>query len=474
MKIRFFFIAVLLFASTCSLAQKKPMTIQIGETRTIHSSILSEERQLMIYNPETVSQKLPLIIVFDAESLFETSVAAVKFMNYSSEIPQMPEAVVVGVRNTNRDRDMPIPQQYGVGQTEKNFMNFIKEELIPWLNKQYKLNGHTIVIGHSQGGLFVSYLVAESPGLFPWAIALDAPVNVDAKTNKLKEILSSTINKQADKLRYASIESVYGWGNQWVETFAQNKETMQIKLLGESHESMPYMGIYKGLSFLFKDFAPQRKDHSLAELKEHYRFISKNYAHPYEIPLRVLTASASRKLTEGRKNEILELVEYAELKYTPNYRTTKLKEDALKIAERPNSIIDSILSLPKPSIEQIAKYRGRWVGQKVVPRGQNMLTDLEIVVEGGEAKLFTVVPWDPSKKEKGEIFHVTKAGKLVFGRRNGGGGLFVSTCEIDGKGHISGEERLVGFAIPEDESADFKEMMNFVLKNPNTFSLIKK
>jgi uncharacterized protein len=467
-------VASFLFFTSCTSAQQKSNNIIFGEKLTIQSEILNESRQLMVYTPEKVLQKVPLILVFDAESLFETTVAAVKFMSYSSEIPQMPEAIVVGIPNTNRDRDMPTPQQYGVGNGEKNFMDFIKQELIPWVNKKYQLNGHIIAIGHSQGALFVSYLMSEEPETFSWAIALDAPMNIDTKTNRLKAKLTATINEQKIKSRYASIESVFGWGSDWEKSIIKNVQAMQMKLPDETHESMPFKGIYEGLSFLFKDFAPVRKDLSLTALKEYYKLVSEKYGHTYEIPQRVLTASASRKIIEGRKKEILELIDYAEIKYAVSERTTRIKSDANKIMKEPDSIIDSILALPKPSAEQISKYKGRWVGQKMVPKGQAMQLDLEIIAEDGKVKLLMAIPWNPSKKEEADFLHITKEGKLVFGRVNRGGGLFVSTCTIDKNGKLTGEEWLIGFNIPDNETADFKEVMNFVLKNPNTFSLIKQ
>lgn len=448
--------------------------ISIGKIEMFRSLILNEERELLLYQPKNISAKLPLVIVFDGEALFNPTVLTLQFLQKNSEVPLVPEAIVIGIVNKNRDHDMPVPQQYGTKKSEENFKLFIEKELIPWASKKYRFNGHVIAIGHSQGGLFVSYLLASSPGVFPWIVALDAPMNVDPKTDQIKEMISKSVKASTNACRYVSIEAVYGWKDDWVNYFPVSKNVLKSYMSGETHESMPYKGIYDGIRYLFQDFTPARKDLSLTALKEHYKNVSVKYGYPYEIPLRVLTASATRKLTEERKEEILELVNYAEARYESSQRTEKLKADALRITKHPNSIIDSLLSLPKPSLEQVAKYKGRWVGQKVVPRGQNMLTDLEIVVEEDRTKLLTVIPWDPSKKEEAEIFHITQDGKLVFGRRNGGGGLFVSTCSIDDKGHLVGEEWLVGFSIPEDESADFKEMMNFVLKNPNTFDLTKK
>lgn len=279
-------------------------TISIGVIEVLQSKVIKEERPLMIYAPEKRPQNLPLILVFDAESLFETTVAAVKFMNYSSEIPQMPEAIVVGIPNTNRDRDMPLPQQYGVGNGEEKFKNFIKNELIPWLNKKYALNGQIILVGHSQGGLFASYLLSEEPVTFSWVIALDAPMDIDTKTNKLKELILLAIKEEKTKIRYTSIESIFGWDDEHWKSMPQNGQTMKLQLMGESHESMPFKGIYEGLNFLFKDFSPKRKDLSLLALKDYYKAVSEKYGYAYEIPLKVLIASASRKIIEGRKTEI--------------------------------------------------------------------------------------------------------------------------------------------------------------------------
>lgn len=459
-----------LFIASQACAQEKFPAITLGEKQTIQSKILGESRELYVYTPDRIHPKLPLILVFDGESLFGPTVAAVKFMNYSSEIPQIPEAIVVGIPNTDRDSDMPIPQQYGENKGENNFMKFILEELLPYLNKKYPLNGHTISIGHSQGGLFVSYLLSKSPAKFPWAIALDAPMTVDPQINYVKDAFVKSMHEEKNKTRYASVETLYGWEKE----FQQTDHTKQITLPDETHESMPFKGIYDGLAFLFHDFRPERKDMKLAELQLHYRSLSEKYGYTYEIPFRVLTASASRKMMESRKIEIMDLVNYAETKYTATERTAKLKTDAAKITKDPSPLLDSFLSLPKPAAEKIKPYIGRWVGQLMVRAGQAMPLDIEISVVNGITKFESVLPWAPTKKEEAAIFSVSDKGELIFGRRNRGSGLVISTAKIDAKGHLVGEEWLIGFTIPDDMPADIKERMDFIIKNPNTFDLIKK
>ncbi len=443
------------------------------ERKKLHSTILNEDRELLLYAPvHTVPQSLPLIIVFDGESLFGTTVAALRFMNYSSELPQMPEAVVVGIPNTNRDRDMPQPQQYSADK-EDNFRGFVRDELIPYLKKQYTLNGHVIVMGHSQGGLFVSHLLATSPGNFQWAVALDAPVSVDSKTKNLKQEIAKTIQLSSGKHRYISIESLYGWENDW-QLFQDTNQAIRIKLSGETHESMAFKGIYDGLKSAFHDFTPGRKDLALNELKNHYQAISENYGFVYQTPLKILLASARRKITENRKDEVMELLAYAEKEYGTGDRLTKLKADAGNIKSGPDALIDHYLHLPKPLPALASGYFGRWTGEMIVPDGVNMPVDIEIKEEQGQVKILSVIPWDTTKKEALEIVSINPDKSILFGRRNQGGGLMISNAIIDKNGDLSGKEEWIGFTIPDNLSEEIKQKLAFIQKNPNTFRLKRK
>jgi predicted alpha/beta superfamily hydrolase len=470
----FYFLLLPVFLSLQAYGQDDGTPIISGKKFSIRSSILNESREILIAAPDNLSQKLPLILVFDGESLFMPVVTAVRFMNYSSEMPQMPEAIVVGIRNTDRDRDMPVPQVFGTGKGEENFKKFIVDELMPYLQKKYPLNGHTITIGHSQGGFFVSYLVANSSKQFPWAVALDAPMTVDDRTKDLKEIFAKTTREKNNKIRYMAVDGLYGWDNEWEQYSHGNGNLQRIVMKDESHESLPFKGIYDGLKFLYRDFAPVRKDHTLAELRLHYHTVSEKYGYSYEIPLQVMLSSAARKRQENRKKEILDLLQYAEGKYGLTPGIARLREDAAKITNEPDPLLDHYLSQPGPTAEEVKKYIGRWTGELVVPRGRNMPMDIEILVEDGKAKLLSVLPWDQTKKEEPLIFYVDKDGRLIFGRRNRGAVLIIATAIIDNKGNLSGLQKWIGAIIPDEAPPEAKEMMQFTINNPNSFNLVRK
>jgi hypothetical protein len=226
-----------------------PQSVALGSRYEMNSNVLKEKRQLLVYAPpkSQTPQKYPLIVVFDGESLFETVVSTVKYMNYNSEIPQMPEAIVVGVMNTKRMRDMPIPHGYGQKQGEEEFRRFVTFELVPELKKQFPATDLTILVGHSQGALFATYLSLSSPLLFPWVIALDGPFDIHKNTAELEKSFLKLLKDDRGNMRYFSGEALYGWQGQWVE---QDPSKKQLKWKEETHESMPLSNSKKVLVYI--------------------------------------------------------------------------------------------------------------------------------------------------------------------------------------------------------------------------------
>jgi len=482
-KLQLLFITGLL--TTACFAQSSNQ-VTIGTTRLLYSNVLQEERNIYLYSPaaQTVNQntRYPLIIIFDAETLFELLVSTSRFMCYSSEIPQMPEAVIVGIPNTDRNRDMPMPSALD-GLGEKNFSQFVSDELLPFLTKHFPLNGHTIIIGHSQGGLFVSYLLARKPLIFPWILSFDAPINIDPKTDTLQKDIARLL-KENSKTKYVSIENAFGWGTDWSRFMPKGNSALQVILSGETHESIPGKGMYDGLKFLFQDFAPVKKDLSLLQLKKHYETISLSYGYHYQIPLRILLGSASRNLMEHRKKEVLELTQYAETIYGTMHEIDILKNNAATIALHDSSLADYYLGLRKPSADEVLQYIGIWKGSQSrvqPPSGEIQFKTkeepiiVEISIANGVPTLFRVdPPWARGKRIEQEVFSVSKNGELIFGYKNMGSGVIVSTAKINKNGNLAGSTQLMGYIVPEDMPEKDRSFMDWIKRTPQTFELIKQ
>jgi predicted alpha/beta superfamily hydrolase len=141
----------------------------------IDSRILNEERTISVSLPDgypTAQKAYPVLYVLDAEgeTLFPKNVSTVKDLNTKGFVPQM---IVVGIWNTNRNRDMiPIPVSHrpGSGGSE-NFLYFIKEELMPHIEQNYRTSDYSVLYGMSNSALFAVYALLEKPETFHATIA---------------------------------------------------------------------------------------------------------------------------------------------------------------------------------------------------------------------------------------------------------------------------------------------------------------
>lgn len=163
--------------------------LSIGDIRTIHSHVLNEERILNIYLPISYkadsSHTYPVIYLLDG-SMDEDFIHIAGLVQFSSFswIDRIPEAIVVGIANVDRQRDFTypvskpkenwnLPKGFDLnhfnfansGGSEK-FINFIEKELQPYIDQQYKTNSTKAILGQSLGGLLASEILLTKPHLF--------------------------------------------------------------------------------------------------------------------------------------------------------------------------------------------------------------------------------------------------------------------------------------------------------------------
>lgn len=167
-----FMLSIYSFAS----AQTKPLVI--GEVDEIPSNELGENRILNIYLPEGYQQddttKYEVAYLLDG-SIDEDfiHVAGLYQFNTFEWINRVPKTIVVGIVNVDRERDFTFPTTIledkkkfpTTGHSDK-FIAFIKNELQPFIEKKFRVNGAKTLIGQSLGGLLATEILFKSPALF--------------------------------------------------------------------------------------------------------------------------------------------------------------------------------------------------------------------------------------------------------------------------------------------------------------------
>ncbi len=161
----------LILSSTSLHAQVDTNLVEI-KNYAIDSKILETERNYWVSLPSDYDSTLtyPVMYVLDAEWRFSITNALEKELSVNGKIPQH---IVVGITHPDRRLDMTFSttRVNSVGVTDTmmwnanntrnglKFLAFIEEELMKEVNLRYSTSGFNILIGHSLGGYFCSYIL---------------------------------------------------------------------------------------------------------------------------------------------------------------------------------------------------------------------------------------------------------------------------------------------------------------------------
>ncbi|WP_034059167.1 alpha/beta hydrolase-fold protein [Lacinutrix jangbogonensis] len=213
-------IIFIIFCHFTTDAQETEFVHRSGILDSLYSKTLNENRSIYIQVPESYqsnsTRKYPVAYIIDGEVFMPALSNVLEY--YSGGF--MPEMVLVGISNSeNRTRDltiskvtsrqgMPFNQENGEAD---NFLKFISEELIPYVERNYPVTRYRTLIGHSYGGLFAIYSLIHEPQLFANYLSIDPSLDWDNQT-LLKQAEETLANNNLDgKALYMSLSGQLHW-----------------------------------------------------------------------------------------------------------------------------------------------------------------------------------------------------------------------------------------------------------------------
>ncbi|MCP4725915.1 MAG: hypothetical protein GY863_12810 [bacterium] len=288
--------------------------ITIGEKIEIHSEILNEDRDLLIYLPDNYDHtqaKYPVIYLLDGYFFFLSTSAII---DYLSRINNMPKMIVVAITNTDRLRDFsPAPR----GGAEK-FTSFLKNELIPFVDDNYRTEKFSVFAGHSLGGYFVVYTLLNEPHLFNAYIAMSPALhwNRRSEVTKAGEVLNSEISLK----KYLYLTYSKGDGNNISSTtdklvnILKTQSPRDLKwefafMPNDMHNSTPLRSVHTGLEFLFSRWAFHDWDNP-GKMIEHYRSLSEEFGFVCKPTESLVVSFARRQVNKGNIPEAIKVYQY--------------------------------------------------------------------------------------------------------------------------------------------------------------------
>lgn len=272
--LKFPFLSIALFLFVTSIYNEAVAQDLPGTRDSLYSEILQEQRILQIilpknYKPES-NDKYDVLYLLDGE--WHTNIAS-QIEPYVKDNGFKPSSIIVGVINVDRNRDLlptkgeSLPTSGGADK----FLSFLKDELIPYINKTYPSNDTKTLFGASFGGIFSMYAFLQDPELFDSYIAGDPAFWWD------NNYMTKLAAKNLENIK-ASNKSIFvggreggaykGMGIDVMDSVFQAKAPADlhwkfIAYPNETHSSVNFKTMYDGLKFSYSGYNSKVRYHPM-------------------------------------------------------------------------------------------------------------------------------------------------------------------------------------------------------------------
>jgi hypothetical protein len=285
------------------------------EKITFRSEVLGEERTILVRLPEGYersTRQYPVLYVLDGEYFFQQAVSAVQFLSelgYDRSQHPIPELIVVGVVNVDRDRDYTpthAPEQsqgrlaFPTSGGADEFQAFLEREVFPLVESRYRASADRTLSGWSLGGLFTVYTFLEAPSLFSRYLAISPSLwwddSVVVKATRERLAGGDSLSSRPLLITLGALEGgdMDGSVRKLFAPLLSNRGSANLhftfrEIPAEGHGYVPYKAYYDGLSAAFADWMvpPEVLQQGLEAVESFFDELAERYGHPVDVPLSV-------------------------------------------------------------------------------------------------------------------------------------------------------------------------------------------
>lgn len=204
----------------------------------------------------------PLLVLLDGEYLLDPFSGTLSYTTYWDDLPPV---IIVGINHEGaegRKLDTDVYQTTGLPQGQGDqFYQFIANELIPYMEKNYRVAPFRVVTGHNITAGFLNFFLYKEKPVFNAYIAFSPILSTDMEMRVAEAI------KTTEKPLYYYLATASGDVKSIKEKIGKLNENLKVlenqnlkykfeEFGGASHYSLVVMGIPDALYFIFSAYQP--------------------------------------------------------------------------------------------------------------------------------------------------------------------------------------------------------------------------
>lgn len=299
------------------------------------SEKLRADREITIITPlsyeKEKNKKYPLVLVLDGDYLIDPVSGIFSYTSYWDDLP---EVIIVGIsQGDTREDDTAFDKESGFPVEQgAQFFDFIGTELLPHLEKKYRLAPYKAIAGHDMTAGFLNAFLFKDKPLFNAYIAMSPELGADMDV-KIAERLGSVTKpvyyylatSDSDAARFRKTIKALDEGIR-----AKNNTQVKYKFeefKGASHYALAAMAIPQAIYHIFGEFQPvsnleyQTKIVNLPSgyvkyLEDKYKNMETEMGTKVKVRLNDIQAVEAAIMKNGVFDELKDLAELADKNYS--------------------------------------------------------------------------------------------------------------------------------------------------------------
>jgi predicted alpha/beta superfamily hydrolase len=264
----FFLVAALSLGPAPADAQSVSLPIPV-RVETLVSTKVGEPREFWVSLPDgynASTERYPVLYMMDGDFNFNSGV--IGGVRQAASLGQIPEFIIVGIKNTSRSKDIfPEEVTYPDGSKDggraNQYLDFVRDELMPRVAKTYRTTDYRILYGTSNTGFTAVHALFRTPDLADAYIAASATLSVPSLQSTRDKLIAdfkggrrqlALVVGENDLPTVLSLNAAL---KEAIAVIAPAGLTCHLRVI-EDGEHVPPGALLEGLRAVFKGWKPAR------------------------------------------------------------------------------------------------------------------------------------------------------------------------------------------------------------------------